>query len=153
MAGPDSAFRPGDVRIYRPYPDEIPWELFNGSGSETAIDRGRAADEVPAAETLIAAIDRNYLRVARYQGELVGGYAIRPLDPVSFELLMLVVAAPYRRRGVGRWLLGHAIGLAETKGGREIVTARPGASRARALLEANGFRADPAGLRLVLTPE
>lgn len=129
-----ATFRPRDLHVYRPYRDEVPWDLLDADLED-------------------AALDLNYLRVARHAGQLAGGYALRPLGSTRFELLALAVEDGLQHRGIGRWLLGHAIGLAETKGGREIVTRVPATARARALLRRVGFEDDPAGLCLRLTPE
>lgn len=134
-----SAFRPSEVRIYRPYADEVPWDLLAEAGVDDA-----AAHEV---------LDLNFLRVAKHEGRVTGAYGIRPLEATRYELVTLIVAAGYRRRGLGRWLLGHAIGLAETKGGREIVTALPRDQAARRFLTSLGFEPGPRGLQLILTPE
>jgi GNAT superfamily N-acetyltransferase len=107
-------FRPRDVAIYRPYPDEIPWDLLEAR-------RRDAPAHGDAEEVAEAGVDPELMRVAKHHGEVVGAYVIRPLTPTRYELCSLVVASPYRRRGLGSWLLGHAIGLAETKGGREIL--------------------------------
>lgn len=131
-----SGFRASDVSIFRPYPDEVPWELLAGAG----------VDE----QALAPVMDLDFLRVAKHQGRVVGAYGIRPRTEVRYELVTLVVAEGYRRQGLGRWLLGHAIGLAETKGGREVVTADRAGER---FLIRMGFEPCGSGLRLVLTPE
>lgn len=131
-----SAFRAQDVRIYRPYPDEVPWDLLAASDTEE--------------DELAAVLELNFLRVAKHDGQVAGAYGIRPLDPVRFELVTLIVAERFRRQGLGRWLAGHAIGLAETKGARRIECRRP---RARRFLESLGFEAEGEGLCLTLTPE
>ena len=130
------AFRPQDTSIYRPYPDEIPWELL----------RVADADE----DRLIDYVDADYMRVAKYADEPVGVYVIRSLTPISYELCNLAIDPGFRNKGLGRWLLGHAIGLAETKGGREIlVRDRP----LRGLFRQLGFVAREADLLFTLTPE
>ncbi len=131
-----SGFRLRDVEIFRPYPDEVPWDLLAEAGV--------------AEETLAGVLELNFVRVAKLAGKVIGAYAIRPLSPTSFELVGLIVADGYRRRGLGRWLLGHAIGLAETKGGREVLARGEGGRR---FLERMGFAAATDGVRLVLTPE
>lgn len=129
-------FRARDVRIYRPYPDEVPWDLLAAAGLDEADPT--------------AVLDLDFLRVAKHEGTVAGLYAIRPLQSPRYELVTLIVDERYRRQGLGRWLLGHAIGLAETKGGREIVVRAPASRRffARA-----GFEPLESDLLLRLTPE
>lgn len=141
-------FRPQDVNIFRPYPDEIPWELL------------LLAD--PDESSVYEYADADYMRVAKLDDEAIGVYVVRALSPTVYELCNLAVAPSWRGRGLGRWLLGHAIGIAESKGGREIVapipTLRsqrdaPPTTNWRGLFERTGFVASGQELRLVLTPE
>jgi ribosomal protein S18 acetylase RimI-like enzyme len=131
-----NGFRPQDAEIYRPYPDEIPWELLH------------LAD--PDEDRVLGYVDADYMRVAKHGGEPVGVYVVRPLSPTRYELCNLAVAPLYRRKGLGRWLLGHAIGLSETKGGREILVRN---ARQRGLFERAGFVLHGDDLLLTLTPE
>ena len=122
-----SRFDPQGVPVFRPYLDEIPWELL------------------PAEE-----LDPEWIRIAKLDGEVVGAYAVRPLSGVEYRIDAVVVARPYRQQGLGSWLLRHAIGICETKGAQEIVAARdPGTS----MFSLAGFEPDGALLRLRLTPE
>jgi GNAT superfamily N-acetyltransferase len=131
---PGSDFDPRDVRIFQPYRDEIPWELL---GEGDTMDH--------------AVADGERMRVAKFSDEVIGVYVIVPQGPLSYRLELLVVADAFRRRGVGRWLLGHAIGLAESKGGRELVVSTRGNVR---LFVAAGFETHRAAeLRLLFTPE
>lgn len=134
-----SGFRPQDLEVYRPYRDEVPWELLTDS----------AAAESALAESM----DLDFLRVARYAGQVSGVYLIAPQTEVCYQLVCLVVAPAFRRRGVGGWLLGHVIGLAETKGAREIIAAMPPGAAGRRFLEQYGFAAGDGAMRLELTPE
>jgi GNAT superfamily N-acetyltransferase len=138
-----SGFRARDAKIYRPYGDEVPWELLEAAGGDNRILR-----EV---------LQLNLLRIAKYDGRVAGGYGIRPLTPTRFELVVLTVAQPYRRKGLGRWMLGHAIGLAESRGAREIVvrakSGQPRLQAGSAFLTRAGFSADGLDLRLTLLPE
>ncbi|MFU8817691.1 MAG: GNAT family N-acetyltransferase [Pseudomonadales bacterium] len=131
-----SAFRPRDVHIFRPYADELPWELLASV----------AADE----EALAGVLELNLVRVAKYDDRVLGAYGIRPLSTTRFELVVLVVAEGYRRKGLGRWLLGHALGLAESKGAREVVMRGHNYQR---FLSRVGFEPDGADLLLRLSPE
>ena len=61
-----------------------------------------------------------FTRVAWYEDKAIGVYALKRLTPTSFELMNICVANAFQGTGMGRRLLGHAIGLAEAKGGREV---------------------------------
>lgn len=129
-------FRPQDVSVYRPYPDEIPWELLALADPDESRVQGYA--------------DADLMRVAKLDDQVVGVYVISRLTPTVFELCNLAVAPGCRSRGLGRWLLGHAIGIAESKGGREILVRD---APLRGLFARLGFVTRGADLVLVLTPE
>lgn len=86
------SFNPRDAHISRPLPGQTSW---------------------PNA-------DPNWTRVAKLSGTVIGAYEIRRVAPTRFRILGVWVADGYRRNGLGTWLLGHAIGLAEGNGAREI---------------------------------
>ena len=130
------AFRPQDTRIFRPYPDEVPWALLALAGGDE--------------DNLAATLELDRIRVAKLDTEVAGCYAVRPLTATCFELVALAVAEGYRRHGLGRWLLGHAIGLAESKGAREVLVR---GQRHRRFLATVGFEPHGPDLRLELTPE
>jgi GNAT superfamily N-acetyltransferase len=132
------AFRPQDVNLYRPYPDEVPWDLL------------LLADQDE--ERVHGYLDADYIRVAKYEGEAVGVYVVVPETPTVYELKNLSIHPDWRGRGLGRWLLGHAIGIAESKGGREILV-REAPRSARGLFERLGFVPEDRDLRLKLMPE
>lgn len=138
-----SAFSARDAKILRPYADEVPWDLLEAAGG--------------AERVLREVLQLNLLRVAKFGDQTVGGYGIRPLSPTSFELVVLTVANAFRRKGLGRWLLGHAIGLAESRGAREIVVrgqSHPSLARAgSSFLAEFGFSAHGPDWLLTLTPE
>jgi GNAT superfamily N-acetyltransferase len=121
-----------DIDVFRPYPDEIPYDLLElaGAGAEQA--------------------DADLMRVAKLDGEAVGVYQLRVQNPTCYELVALAVEPGCRQRGLGRWLLGHAIGIAESKGGRVI---RIRGRKTRGLLTRTGFVAEGDALVLRLTPE
>ena len=152
-------FDPRHVPIHRPYPDEVPWELLPESFADS--------------------LDLNRMRVAKLHDEVVGVYAFERAAARRYRITALAVAAPHRKKGLGSWLLGHAIGVCETKGSREITVpcpkrppdstvagkgktgARPGtaqcapttASAAHRLLSRAGFERLQAEYRLLLTPD
>jgi ribosomal protein S18 acetylase RimI-like enzyme len=92
------------------------------------------------------------MRVAKYRDRAIGAYVIQPESPTRYVLRNLAVDPAWRRRGLGRWLLGHAIGISESKGAREIVV-RAVPRSARGLFERIGFRAEGENLLLALIPE
>jgi GNAT superfamily N-acetyltransferase len=134
-----SGFRARDARIFRPYPDEVPWDLLESVGADS--------------EVLRQVQEQNLVRVAKLQERVIAAYAIRPLTPTCFELVALAVAEGYRGKGLGRWLLGHAIGLAESRGAREIRFRGPGLTPRQTFLTGVGFVESEGGLLLTLTPE
>lgn len=125
MTGPCANVSYRDVDIYPPYPHEDP------------------ADLVGPAE------DGELVRVAKLDGRVVGAYRLIRTAETRFAIKALVVDEKYRGYGIGRWLLGHAIGIAELKGGR-VIDAPLAAERFFAMA---GF--EPAGdtVRLSLQPE
>ena len=97
------------------------------------------------------------LRVAKFQQQVIGCYAMHSPQspdaagkPVPFELGMVMVLDAYQRNGVGRWLVGHAIGVAESKGGRELRVPLPGPAE---FSEGVGLRQVPGGLHYAMYPE
>ena len=113
--------------MFRPYRDEIPWELLPEQG-----------------------LDPEWIRVAKLDGEVIGVYAVQPLSRVLFRIEAVAVAPPYRKQGLGSWLLRHAVGICETKGAQEILAARdPGTS----MFALAGFEPDGDLMRLRLLPE
>ena len=124
-----------DASIFCPYPDEVPWQW---------LDSRRAG----------ADLDRDFIRVAKLGNEVIGAYAIVRESPLEFSLVMLHVVPQYRGAGLGRWLLAHALGLAESKGGRSM-----GTGCDAPLLRRVGFRSSerrghaPGELRIDFTPE
>lgn len=104
-----------DIEIYRPYTNEGPEPLLMASGVDDAdIERWLAAEIV---------------RVAKRDEHVLGAYAMTRSSDDTFHLLGVVIDPVVRRQGLGRWLTGHAIGVAESKGGRHISVAQRGGSR------------------------
>jgi ribosomal protein S18 acetylase RimI-like enzyme len=99
-------FDPRNVRILRPYPEELPWDLLLDA------DPSRARVESYLSDTLT--------RIAKRDDDVIGVYALKQTDAITFELMNIAVAKAYEGTGLGRRLLGHAIGLAESSGGRVI---------------------------------
>ena len=121
------------VQIFRPYPDEVPWDLLVGDAADRP-EYGASAQ----------------MRVAKLDDEVIAVYVLEASEPLVYYLATLVVAPGYRRRGLGRWLLGHAIGLAESKGGREL---RVRGGQGERFLLAHHFEHLGDELRFVFIPE
>jgi len=98
--------RPRELETYRPYAAEMPWALLALAGA--------AADEVADV------VAQDLVRVAKLRGEIVAAYGIRPLSATAYQLVTLAVEPAWRGRRYGRWMLGHALGLAESRGGRTV---------------------------------
>ena len=114
-----------DVAVYPPYAGETPADLI-GEGDD---------DEL--------------VRVAKLQGRVVGAYRLRQTGAACFAIKAIAVYEDFRRRGIGRWLLGHAIGIAELKGARVV----DAPLAAPAFFRKAGFEPAGTSLRLRLTPE
>lgn len=127
---PITALSHRDIKIYRPFPQDLPSCL---SSQGCNLDDVRIAKLASAARTSI-----------------VGAYWLtKGSEEDLYELKALMVHERYRQRGIGRWLLGHALGIAETRGGRVIAAPNAGATFFRRA----GFEDEGRGLRLSLTPE
>ena len=114
-----------ELRIFDPFPDEMPRDLVGAP----------EADEI--------------VRVAKREGRVVGAYRLARLEGERFEIRALAVDCAHRRRGVGRWLLRHAIGVAENRGGRLIDAPRDPVE----FFRDSGFALEDGVLRLRPTPE
>lgn len=92
---------PRDYPIFRPRENECPYELLAISAGET--------------------VDLDVIRVAKHRDNVVAAYKYKRISALVFEIERLGVSVPYRHRGLGSWMLAHAIGIIESKGGREVI--------------------------------
>ena len=131
-----SHFLTKQVRIFYPYLDESPTLLLEQAG----VPRERL-DELH---------QEPFVRVAKAGDQIVGAYLMTRLETERFAIDAVVVDAGTRGRGLGGWLIGHAIGVAESKGGRQVICrcAYPGT-----LFERLGFTGGDTGWQLTITPE
>ena len=128
-----------DIKIYRPFPQDLPSCLSS---------QGCNLDDVRIAK--LASLARKRGSPLPGCEPVVGAYwLVKGSEDGLYELKTLMVHESYRRRGIGRWLLGHALGIAETRGGR--VVAAPNAGEV--FFRRTGFADEGCGLRLRLTPE
>ena len=122
--------RPRDVSIFRP----------------RAIEA--MIDPLPC---VLKAADLELVRAAKWLGEVVAVYQLTQMTETEFALVSIHVEAGYRRKGLGTWMLGHAIGLAEARGGRSIEAVF---AEERRFFERRGFNPRKNGvLRLEVQPE
>ncbi len=125
-----------EVSIYYPYAEEIPYDLLEDAGADP--------------ERVANLSNEPFIRVAKHSGQVIGVYLLSQLDAQTFCLDALAVAPAFRNRGLGSWLVGHAIGVSESRGGRRVVVPRPYAG---GLLARQGFAAQDPGQVLTITPE
>ena len=86
--------------IYRPNWHERPSELLARDIScETELD---------------------WIRIAKDANKVIAAYEIEQNDTCTYSVLSLTVVQQYQHQGLGRWMLLHAVGLIESKGGRVV---------------------------------
>jgi ribosomal protein S18 acetylase RimI-like enzyme len=116
-----------ELPIVRPRPEEMPWDLL--------------LEADPSRERVEGYLDPKLMRIVKYEAEILGVYVLARREATRFELMNIAVRADCRQQGLGRWLLGHAIGLAETKGGRVVEVGTGNSSLdALAFYQRAGFR-------------
>ncbi len=95
------------LQLLSPRADTIPWALL----ATTGISQAALAAQLDAG---------GLLRVALLADEPVAAYVLSQTSPTAFVLHALAVPAARQGQGIGRWMLGHAIGVTESKGGRTL---------------------------------
>ena len=125
-----------EIEVFRPYPNEMPEDLLWAEGyDDTEVQTCLAAEMV---------------RVAKRGDEILALYSMASGDGRTYLLHAVVVAPGVRKQGLGRWLVGHAIGVAESKGARHV---RVGSNKGSRFFRALGFVPDTEGQRFDLIPE
>ncbi len=128
------------IEIYKPYDNEVPELLL--------VREGATRESVEAWE------NAPFLRVAKIGPDVLGTYAMSREDTDTFVLHGVVVEPGVRQQGLGRWLTGHAIGVAESKGGRRVMFRPITRLRLRTgMFRHMGFVEQPGGLGFDLIPE
>ncbi len=122
--------------VYPPYRDELPVDLFEPPHSDGFY---RPSD--PPSE---------FVRIAKNSDQVLGIYELDRIELGLFRIRSLIVNQSYRRQGVGRWLLGHAIGVAESKGGRQVIL---GSNRAKEFFRKFDFYEVEGSLRYDFIPD
>ena len=122
------------------------------------VFRGDPAALPEAMATTLATIAPapEVLRVAKLGERIIGCYAMHEPTPIDddvargFSLAMVVVDQNCKGNGVGRWLVAHAIGVAESKGGRHLEARLHGPAD---FFIGLGFEATDDGFRFDMHPE
>ena len=96
-----------DFEVYPPFRDELPLDLYGPPHLQAECGPAE-----PPAE---------FIRIAKNQKQVFGIYELDRSDKGVFVIRSLIVDQASRRNGIGRWLLGHAIGVAESKGGHQLL--------------------------------
>ena len=79
----------------------MPWDLL--------------LDADPSRARIESYLTEQLTRIAKHDDAVIGVYVLAAHDATTFELMNIAVAEAYQGTGLGRRLLGHAIGLAESK--------------------------------------
>jgi len=114
-----------DLEIFKPYSNEMPEELLLNEGATDAV--------------VDLWLQAQLLRVVKLDEQVLGAYAMQRHDSNTFYLYGVVIAPGQRQQGIGRWLTGHAIGVAESKGGRRILMAPGRQARSTRMFSTMGF--------------
>lgn len=91
---------PRDYPVFRPHWDERPEKLLQQRfASEEELD---------------------WVRIAKHGQTVIAAYRVSTIDRFNFSIASIAVLPDYRGKGIGRWMLMHAMGLIESKGGRTV---------------------------------
>lgn len=105
---------------------------LGNAGDRAALLRHPDAIDIPLEQ-----LERGQVSVAESDGAIVGFVAVVPRDDGNAELDALFVEPVRWRRGIGRALLTHAVGIARANGAEALhVVGNP---HAEAFYRANGF--------------
>jgi predicted N-acetyltransferase YhbS len=112
------------------------------------VDHDQQIADVEEVIARVTPLDEERIVVAEYDGEVAGAVHLRActLSPINLEPVVQAISPhvlpAFRRRGIGRALMGAAVAFAEERGVAHIATAAVSGSR-----DANRFMA-----RLALGP-
>ena len=119
-----------DFEVYPPFRDELPLDLYGPPHL-----KAECGPAEPPAE---------FIRIAKNQKKVFGIYELDRSDKGVFVIRSLIVDQASRRNGIGRWLLGHAIGVAESKGGHQLLL---GSQLSKAFFQKFDFYEEGTGLK------
>ncbi len=95
-----SSQHPRQFPIFRPHWHERPTQLL-----QVEIETEHQLDDI---------------RIAKHQDAVIAAYRIKKSTPIDFELLDLAVLTQYQNLGLENWMVLHAVGLIESRGGRKV---------------------------------
>ena len=122
---------PREYDIYRPHEGECPPQLVGCASGE--------------------ALPLDFIRIVKDGDLVVGAYRFERVSATAYHIVAICVTESRRGQGLGRWLLTHAIGVIESKGGRTIEVHM---NDARKLFVSLGFkRFDTNTLKLEMVPD
>ena len=125
-----------DFEVYPPFRDELPLDLYGPPHL-----KAECGPAEPPAE---------FIRIAKNQKKVFGIYELDRSDKGVFVIRSLIVDQASRRNGIGRWLLGHAIGVAESKGGHQLLLR---SQLSKAFFQKFDFYEEGTGLKYDLIPD
>ena len=81
------------------------------------------------------------MRIAKDSEIVLGGYLLKKpeADSLTWQILRVAVLTEARGQGLGFWLVGHAVGVAESRGAAEVLVELPEEHPARSLFVRYGF--------------
>lgn len=91
---------PRGYRVFRPHWKERPTDLLSCKFEKEG--------------------ELDWIRVAKHKNMVVAAYKIAMLNSSVYKISSLAVDEAYRGFGLGSWMLLHALGLIESKGGQTV---------------------------------
>nr|WP_294749543.1 GNAT family N-acetyltransferase [uncultured Exiguobacterium sp.] len=95
----------------------------------------------PSQKLIESYIKRSQCFIAERNNQWIGVYVLLPISPQTIEIVNIAVDEPYQGKGVGKYLLQHAITAAQTMGYTTIEIGTGNSSIGQlALYQKCGFR-------------
>lgn len=128
---PNNPVHPRDYPIFRPYAEECPEELLG---------------VIPSEE-----FDLDCIRIMKHDQAIIAAYRFSKSSTFIYRIHSLVVKPAYRKKGLGKWLLAHLLGIVESKGGLVVLSR---VHRNSSFCEQHGFIENSSGeLEFTIVPE
>lgn len=133
----DLEFLAHELQIFYPWAAELPVDLLRLGGL------------APELESKL--VGQPMIRVAKIERRIVGVYLTVAESDTRHRLIALAVLPEERGRGIGSWLVGHALGVSETRGAREVTVSA--GTPADGIFERLRFTRDADQWRMAIDPE